>query len=188
MDHIYLGSARGDPPLQKTYILRKLNPFQLSLLQVYISIPIRITIMRKCRNFSKLGRFSSGALVISFSILCIIISLRWKCCFCIEKHKSFWGLRPLDPHQGLCPWTPHHKAHARCALRLFALCASASWSMGHPTILCPTGTLKQSYANGYPVLEGTLMTIHPPFNDNNTVGHLIFMALSIRFHWCLTDA
>ena len=62
-----------------------------------------------------------------------------KFCVCIEKRKSI---------SGLCPWIligdfapgPHwgpgfHKARARCALRVFTLCARAL--TGHPTIPYP---------------------------------------------------
>ena len=37
------------------------------------------------------------------------------------KTQELRRLRPLDPHQGIFPWTPRRKALARCALRFFAL-------------------------------------------------------------------
>ena len=64
--------------------------------------------------------------------------------FCVENAvsalkntRASGGSAPLDPAQGLFPWTPRRKALARCALRFFALCSSASSSMGHPVISCP---------------------------------------------------
>ena len=49
----------GIPTNQNTFILRKLDPFQLSRLQDTLVYPYGYTIM------TKLGRFSSGDLVIS---------------------------------------------------------------------------------------------------------------------------
>ena len=44
--------------------------------------------------------------IMSSNLIILCKCLRWKCCFCIEKLRSFRGLRSLDPHQRLCPWTP----------------------------------------------------------------------------------
>ena len=96
------------------------------------------------------------------------ISLRGKCCFCIEMYRSFQGLRPLDPlTQGLCPWTPPYagpwtprrKAHAPARFD-FLHFAQALLAMA-PSYPLPTGTLEKSRPNAtvFPVSHARLFTI-----------------------------
>ena len=83
------------------------------------------------------------------------ISLHWKCCFCIKKHKSFRGLRPLDPTRGLCPWThrgssvgpwtPCRKARARWALQFFCTVCK-NLINGAPSHPLPSGGLRHPQA------------------------------------------
>ena len=91
--------------------------------------------------------------VLNLTILCI--SLRWKCCFCIKKYKSFRGLHPLDPHQGLCPWIPpgplsgplDPTPQGSRALGSSIFCTVLKHLInGAPSHPLPSGTLKQSYA------------------------------------------
>ena len=84
------------------------------------------------------------------------ISLRWKCCIHIEMHRSFRGLRLLDPQQGLCPWTPpgplsgpmNPRPQGSRALRASIFCTLRKHFLinGAPSRPLPTGTLEQSYA------------------------------------------
>ena len=74
-------------------------------------------------------------------------------------HRSFWGLRPLDPHQGLCPWTTpgplsgplDPTPQGSCALRVSIFCTLRKHFLinGAPSHPLPTGTLEQCYATDY---------------------------------------
>ena len=74
-------------------------------------------------------------------------------------HRSFRGLRPLDPHQGLCPWIPPgplsgpldptpQGSRALCA-SIFSTLRKRFLINGAPSHPLPTGTLEQSYATGW---------------------------------------
>ena len=92
-----------------------------------------------------LGLFASLAVVWAplppmLKIFLSLWSLCWKCCFCIEKHNPFWGLRPLDP-------TPHSSRILRASI--FCTLRRRFLINGAPSHPMPKGTLKQSYATGF---------------------------------------
>ena len=133
-------------------------PEMLPIRNTSYLLPICCSFWEKCKNSPKAGLGCSTPLNLTIWRRPISVCVGNAVSIRIEMHRSFRGLRPLDPHQGLCPWTPpgplggplDPTPQGSRALRSSIFCTLRKRLIsGAPSHPLPTGTLEQSYATAY---------------------------------------